>query len=140
MLDRRRLIIGAAGVVAVGTLGAGFLSIEIFGDRYRFFGEALRRNLPGVTIRDSEIEKFVDAYWPDYSARERFGPRRGRLLKTLAWLQDVVPGERWRVIVDRDVLTNFLLGSNFFLVPDPKTAEIEFFGLPRLCSNPFRRH
>jgi hypothetical protein len=137
MLDRRRLMIGAAGLVAVATLGAGFLSVEIFGDRYRFFGEVLRRNLPGVRIKDSEVEKFVDAYWPEFS--DRFGPRNSRLLKVLAWLQGALPGEKWRVVVDRHVLTNFLLGSNFFLVPDPKAAEINFFGLPRVCSNPFRR-
>lgn len=138
MLDRRRLMISAAGLVAVGTMGAGFLSIEVFGDRYHFFGEVLRRNLPGVTIKDSEIEKFVDAYWPAF--RDHFGPRKGRLLKTLAWLEDVIHGERWKIIVDRDVLTNFLLGSNFFQVPDPQRAEIEFFALPVFaCANPFHR-
>lgn len=135
MLARRRVIVGAVGIVAAGVAGA--VGVAVGGDGYGFIGAILRRNLPGIALSDTEIGKFVAAYWPEFIAPPS---RRDAALRRLAVLAHAISSE---IMIseetEREILTEFLIGSNFFELPDPRSAAIEFRELARVCPNPFYR-
>lgn len=138
MLDRRRFVIGSCGVLLTGATAAGALGIAALGDKYGFFGSIVRRNLPGIPLDDAEIRQFVDAYWPGFLAR--YGPTKGAGRRVVVALDAMLPGETAMTeAIERDVLTQFLMGSNFFQLTDPSTDAIRFLDLASACSNPFAR-
>ena len=135
MLTRRRIMVGAVGIVTAGVAGA--VGVAVGGDGYGFIGAILRRNLPGVSLSDAEIGKFVEAYWPEFIAPPS---RRDAALRRLAVLAHTTGFE---IMIseetERQILTEFLIGSNFFQLSDPKSTVIEFRDLARVCPNPFYR-
>jgi hypothetical protein len=129
------MMMGAVGLVAAGVAAA--IGVAVGGDGYGFIAAVLRRNLPGVSLSDAEIGKFVEAYWPEFVAPPG---RRDAALRRLAVLahrigSGIVISEE----TERQILTEFLIGSNFFQLSDPKSTAIEFLGLARVCPNPFYR-
>ena len=91
--------------------------------------------LPDIPEADGEIRKFVDAYWPRFI--DRHGRRRARLLILAVRLDQATPDVNEQI--ERDVITQFLIGSNFFQLADPGSETIEFSELPTSCPNPFYR-
>ncbi len=132
MVARRALVLGGLATVtaaaAGGTVGVAFL-------KHDFFASMLRRHLPGLALADGEIRKFVDAYWPRFI--DRHGRRRARLLILAVRLDQAIPDVTEQI--ERDVITQFLIGSNFFQLADPGSETIEFSELPTSCPNPFYR-
>jgi len=107
-------------------------------DRNGFFAAVLRRYLPNAVVPDSELVEFIQSYWP--LMEKRYGSRAA-LMRTLNAVDRLlIPGELESTeLLERDILTNFLIGSNFFNLKDPKTESIDFTGLSIACANPFRR-
>jgi hypothetical protein len=135
MFTRRRLMVGAIGIVAAGVAGA--VGVAVSGHGHGFIGAILRRNLPGVSLSDAEIGKFVDAYWPEFirpPSRRDAVLRRGAVLAQAIGSEIMISEE-----TEREILTEFLIGSNFFQMSDPRSTAIEFLGLARVCPNPFYR-
>ncbi|MGE0118035.1 MAG: hypothetical protein AB7S71_02190 [Dongiaceae bacterium] len=135
MVARRVLVLGGLATVTAaavgGTVGVAFL-------KHDFFASMLRRHLPGLALADGEIRKFVDAYWPRFI--DRHGRRRARLLILTVRLDQVIPEEAdVTEQIERDVITQFLIGSNFFQRADPGSETIAFSELPTICPNPFYR-
>jgi hypothetical protein len=136
MLTRRRMMVGAVGIVAAGVAGA--VGIAVGGGKYGFIEAILRRNLPGVSLSDAEIGKFVEAYWPEFISPPR---RRDAALRRLTVLAHAMVRSDFMISeeTERQILTEFLIGSNFFQLSDPKSTAIEFRGLAGACPNPFYR-
>src|SRR5262245_7744815 len=116
MFTRRRMMVGAVGIVAAGVAGA--IGVAVGGDGYGLIGAILRRNLPGVSLSDAEIGRFVEAYWPEFIAPPR---RRDAVLRRWAVLAHAIGSE---IMIseetEREIVTEFLIGSNFFELSDPK--------------------
>lgn len=135
---RRLLIASVAGTVALGAAGALPLSRSEYA-RARWVEEVLRRNLPGVRIDEASLSVFVR----DVLAGNHFRARK-RGLSVVAqqyvpWLTMRVPKIRTGLEkLERQVLTEYLLGSNFFRVSEPRRETITYYGPAVACANPFR--
>lgn len=135
-MKRRTVLIGAGALGAVA-LTAGVLETAVL-DRTGFFAAILRRWLPDAIVPDAEIAEFAAAYWP--LMEKRYGSRVAlrRLLHTADRL--LVSGEMPSTeALERDIVTQFLIGSDFFALKDPKSEPIDFVEISAACTNPFRR-
>ena len=65
--------------------------------------------------------------------------RNERLLTETLQTGRVRSVRRVRDEVEREIVTDFLMGSNFFRVADPAGEPIVYFGRPTVCPNPFAR-
>lgn len=133
------MIVGLAGAAPLA-LGGSVAGLRHAGGRAAWIADVIRRNLPGILIDEASMASFVqamlasgllDSYKRNLlvladtaipSLSRRIAPARERI----EWL------ERW-------VLTEFLLGSNFFRVADPKSETIVYSGKSPACPNPFAK-
>lgn len=137
--SRRQLLLGGAAVGALGLAGGGYLLSAGPAD---FFRAMLDARLPGVKISRESIEAFVedslknrnDDFLPKLKILSA-GTRAVGYENLAAAMKD---NEAFEVF-DREFLTRFLLGSNFFNVADPTKEEVIFVGVPPACGNPFAR-
>lgn len=93
---------------------------------------------PGVDIDVASLKTFVEYMLLD--ERMRSAPVRATLFadQFIPWLPARVPKAREGLVgVERHVLTEYLLGSNFFRVSDPRLATIVYQGPALACANPF---
>jgi hypothetical protein len=130
-VDRRLVLAGGGALLALG--GAG-LAASLH-DTRRVIGWVLRHYLGDVRVTNEALDAFVKAFGPTFEARYS-------LKQTVAWLTTVAaPVDIPQVeYMERDLLTNFLLGSDFFQPDRPKDAPITFVALPQVaCGNPFMR-
>ena len=111
---RRQLLLGGA---AIGALSVGVGGYAALATPEDFFGAMMRAELPGVNIPDSTIKDFVGQALQN--RQSDFGPK----LKVLAAAARVGGYETLRAAMGdsfsflkfrRDLLTDFLLGSDFF--------------------------
>jgi len=137
MMRRRKfLLMGTAAGALVGIAGSG--TALVLSDRYSgWIRDVLARALPGYDLVSVGLARFIDEYNQRkpgnaklrvFAAAERLVDARWVLPKKMA--ADVEEEER-RIVSD------FLLGSDFFQnYPDgPKT--IAYTGLAEACSSPF---
>lgn len=138
--SRRRLLIAAgAGVLACGALGTWSWNLYANG-RARWIEQAVRNNLPGITLDEPSLALFVR----DTLASESMQSQRRRLgivaETILPWMTKHMSVIHQAVaITERQVLSDFLLGSNFFRVSDPRRETITYYGRTLACANPFVR-
>jgi hypothetical protein len=134
---RKWLIGGAAGVLALGTLGAGSWS-RLANGRAAWIEQVVRDNLPGIDLDADSMKSFVDYLL----TTERM--QRGEVKATIVadrfipWLPAQVAKARNGLEgLERYVLTEYLTGSNFFRVADPRREKIAYNGPQVVCTNPF---
>jgi hypothetical protein len=134
---KRRTVLLGGGALIVSAFAGGTLGVAML-DRNGFLAAVLRRYLPDAVVPESELVEFAQSYWP---LMEKQYSSRVALMRALnAADRLLIPGELDSTeLLERDILTNFLIGSNFFNLKDPKTEPIDFTGLSIACSNPFRR-
>lgn len=131
---RKLLIAGAGGAVALGVFGVASFS------NYRaiWIERVVRENLPGIDLDPASLQVFIDNMLasermqrPEVKVTvfaDRFAPwLPARISKARDGLQSL----------ERHVLTEYLIGSNFFRVPDPKRETIVYSGTAMACPNPF---
>jgi hypothetical protein len=139
--SRRRLLIGAgAGAVACAGAG-GVLWSSSERNRAHWVEHVIRSNLPGVTIDETSLTRFIQetlASSSMQSTRRRLGIAAHSQVPWLARRIHAV--EEGVEITERQVLTNFLIGSNFFRVSEPERETIVYYGTIPACSNPFVRY
>lgn len=135
-IRRRRLIMAALGALLAG--GAGTVAYMRQTD---FAGAWIRamlaRHLPDVEIDAPSLDRFI--------SHALSGPllpasRRWLLLLDgrLPVLTRSVPVVRSALEnAERRLLSEFLIGSNFFAVAHPRRQPIQFFGVASACPNPF---
>jgi hypothetical protein len=134
---RRFMLAGAAGAIAIG--GAGVFSWNSFsGSRAAWVEQVVRRNLPGVHLDERSLANFIR----DALAGDLLRPRARKVAvfahQTAPWLTVRVPQVRDGLEkTERQVLTAYLLGSNFFRVNDPREETITYYGPAVACANPF---
>jgi hypothetical protein len=131
---RKLLIAGAGGVIALGIVGAASLTDY----RATWIERVVRENLPGIDLDAASLQTFVK----DMLASERM--QRPEVKATVfadrfvPWLPAHISKARDGLEgLERHVLTEYLIGGNFFRVPDPKRETIVYNGMIVACRNPF---
>lgn len=125
----------AAGALAVaGTGGAAFVVMDDFSG---WVHEILAHSLPGYELEPEGLALFIDQY------SEKKG--RSAKLRLYAAAEGVTEAQ-WALpqdfaedveVEERKILSDFLIGSDFFEGPTDKPKLITFRGLPEACGNPF---
>jgi hypothetical protein len=98
----------------------------------------IRENLPGIDLDAASLQAFIK----DILANERL--QRNAVKATVfadrfvPWLPASIAKARDGLEgLERFVLTEYLIGSNFFRIPDPKRETIVYGGRAIACINPF---
>lgn len=134
---RKLLIAGAGSTLALGIFGAA--SWGTLGNYGASWVEnVVRENLPGIELDAASLQAFIK----DILASERL---QRKAVKATVFADRFVPWLPARIAKARDgleglerfVLTEYLIGSNFFRVPDPKRETIVYGGRAIACINPF---
>lgn len=133
---RRKILLGAAGAVTVGVVGAAWNPLRNY--RANWVEQVVRENLPGVNLDPDSLQTFVKYML----GHERLQPPLVRATifadRFVPWLPAHVSKAREGLEgVERHVLTEYLIGSNFFRVPNPKHETIVYSGAVVACINPF---
>lgn len=133
-ISRRRVLLGTAGAAIVGALAWTPLG------NYRagWIERVVRDNLPGINLDPASLQTFVTYML----GHERLQPPlvRATILadRFVPWLPAHISKARQGLEgLERQVLTEYLIGSNFFRVPDPKRETIIYNGAVIACRNPF---
>ena len=137
MLTRRTFLMAGTAVGALVAIGGGAAAF-VWSDHYRGWIEAtLRRALPGYDLEPEGLERFVDGYYGRkqgnaklrlFAAAERLVEARWALPRNMA--EDVEQEER-RIVSD------FLLGSDFFQTYPDGPKMIAYAGPGEACISPF---
>ncbi|MBM0103600.1 hypothetical protein JM946_02545 [Steroidobacter sp. S1-65] len=134
---RKLLIAGAGGTVALGIFGAASWG-SLSNYRASWVESVLRENLPGIDLDPASLQ----AYIKDILASERMQRKEVKVTvfadRFVPWLPAHIAKARNGLEgLERYVLTEYLIGSNFFRVPDPKRETIVYSGRAVACINPF---
>lgn len=139
-VSRRKLLLaGAGGTVALGMFGAASWG-ALGAYRATWIEAVIRDNLPKVELDAPSLRSFI----AEISVSERL---QRRSVKAAVFADRFVPWLPASISKARDgleglarhVLTEYLIGSNFFRVPDPKREKIVYSGRAVACINPFRQ-
>jgi hypothetical protein len=138
-VTRRKLLAAGAGVAALGATGAIWMGSRYAGP-YAWIEAVLRSNLPGMQLEPQSLAKFVR----EIAARPDINNRTARLAMTLdqtapAITRRMSVAQRRVARLERRVLTEYLVGSNFFRVSDPQSEAIVYAGALPACGNPFAK-
>jgi hypothetical protein len=135
--SRRRFLLGGMASVLAGSL-VGNLSSEHATGQDAWVEKILRKNLPGIKLDEASLPHF----FRDIHAKGLLDAYRHRLA---VFLDQTIPTPtNWVTMLrhaiegrERLVLSEFLLGSNFFQAQDPMSETITYFGPSPVCGNPF---
>lgn len=132
----RRSFLIASGAIATA-LGAG-IYLRFGSSREQWVESVIRDNLPGIRIDEDSFPTFIK----HAVNSDALKPATHRLAvlaeQALPWVTARIPKvHNGLEKLERRILTEFLLGSNFFRVPDPKRETIVYYGPAIACSNPF---
>ena len=133
ILSRRNVLIGTAAVGAAAVGGVTWVATaEVKSAGLAFF----KRALPGVTIDDRSALVAIDEFMSDWPTAKRLA--LGAVWNTAGVDTMAAINPRFESPA-RHLLTHFLLGSNFFLVKDPRAQPIVYLGKRSgtACANPF---
>lgn len=134
---RKLLIAGAGGAAVLGVFGAASWG-QLTGYRASWIERVVRENLPGIDLDPVSLQTFVK----DMLASERMQRKAVKVTvfadRFIPWLPAHIAKARDGLEgLERHVLTEYLIGSNFFRVPDPKREQIVYSGIIVACRNPF---
>jgi len=131
---RRTVLIGAVGAVVAGAVAWTPLKNH----RASWIERVVRDHLPGIDLDPDSLQTFVQYML----GHERLQPALVRATifadRFVPWLPAHISKAREGLEgVERHVLTEYLIGSNFFRVPDPMRETIVYGGAVIACINPF---
>lgn len=134
---RKLLIAGAGGTVALGIFGVASWG-QLSNYRASWVERVVRENLPGIDLDVASLQTFIK----DILASERMQRKEVKVTvfadRFVPWLPAHISKARNGLEgLERYVLTEYLIGSNFFRVPDPKQETIVYSGMIVACRNPF---
>lgn len=134
MIGRRKLLlmgVAAGALAVVGGSGAALVAM----DRYRgWIREILQRSLPGYGLEPNGLAQFIDEYYERrksatklrlFAAAQRVVNAKVALPEEMA--ADVEEEERL-------ILSDFLLGSDFFESNPDGPKEVTYRGAAEACS------
>lgn len=136
-ISRRQLMLGGAAVGATG-LGVGVYGLT--GGAFDYYKAMLQYYLPGVTIPDEAVRAFADD--AVQGRNSDFAPKlkaltAGTRIAGFSTLQAAIGDTFAFEKFNREFLTYFMLNSNFFEMPDPRSGTVEYYGVTGACGNPF---
>jgi hypothetical protein len=137
-MNRRKLLIaGAGGAAVLGIFGAASWG-PLTNYRAAWIERVIRENLPGIALDPASLQTFIK----DMLSSERMQSRKVQATvfadRFVPWLPAHIARARDGLGgLERHVLTEYLIGSNFFRVPDPKQETIVYSGMIVACRNPF---
>lgn len=134
---RKLLIAGASSAAVLGIFGATSWE-RLTNYRVDWVERAVRDNLPGVDLDAESLRVFIK----DVLAREWLQTKPVKVAvftdRFVPWLPaNIAKARDGLEVLERKVLTEYLIGSNFFRVPDPKREKIVYGGMSTACPNPF---
>ncbi|WP_129781416.1 hypothetical protein [Peristeroidobacter soli] len=134
---RRKLLIASGGVAALGVFGAASWG-HLTNYRASWVERVVRENLPGIDLDPGSLQTFIK----DILANERMNRKEVKVTvfadRFVPWLPAHISKARDGLEgLERFVLTEYLIGSNFFRIPDPKHETIVYSGMIVACRNPF---
>jgi hypothetical protein len=135
---RRTLLIGGLAGVTTLALGGALTGIRYANGRAAWIADVVRRNLPGVVIDQGSIVSFAQHVLASGlldSGKLRLALFVDTMIPALS--RRIAPARERLEDVERLILTEFLMGSNFFRVADPKLQKIIYSGKISACGNPF---
>lgn len=135
-ISRRNALIGGGAGALVVAGGGAFVASATIED---FYADMVRHYLPGEPIAPGAAEAFA----ADYAPREADTDKVEALmymqqLAGFTGLDMALGGGGPYETFTRRVMTNFLLGSNFFHRSSAR-EPVEYIALPDVCPNPFAR-
>lgn len=135
---RKLLLAGAGGTIALGAFGAA--SWGALGNyRATWIEAVIRDNLPDVDLDAASLQAFIAEILTSERLQRRSVKAAVFADRFVPWLPAGISKVRNGLEgLERHVLTEYLVGSNFFRVPDPKQEKIVFSGRAVACINPFR--
>ena len=133
-ITRRKVLLGAAGAAIAGAVAW----VPLRNYRASWIERVVRDNLPGINLDPDSLQTFVQYML----GHERLQPPLVRATifadRFVPWLPARITKAREGLEgVERHVLTEYLIGSNFFRVPDPMRETIVYGGAVIACINPF---
>jgi hypothetical protein len=135
-INRRHFLLGGAAL-AFGTSGSLWLMTR--GSDSRTWIEAVvRKHLPAIDLDSESMSRFARSL----AADTNFVSKRIELALKLDALAPAMvrlaPEVRDKIEhLERQVISEYLLGSNFFRVRDPRVQTIYFGAAQTACGNPF---
>lgn len=135
---RRKLFIaGAGGALALGIFGAASWD-TLSNYRASWVERVVRNNLPGIDLDAASLEGFINEILGSERMQKKAVKATVFVDRFVPWLPAHISKARNGLEgLERYVLTEYLIGSNFFRVPDPKRETIVYGGRVLACSNPF---
>src|SRR5262245_61556853 len=136
MRRRQFLLMGSAlgGLAAFGFASAGYVALDRYGGWIR---EILSRSLPGYSFDPDGLALFIDEY----------NEQQGRSIKYRVFAaaegvvdaKAVLPKRQAEDVRRRErrILSDFLVGSDFFENYPGGTKMITYRGKPEACGSPF---
>lgn len=136
MISRRNFLLmgSAAGAFAVTGGGAAL----VLSDPYRgWITATLMRSLPGFDLESAGLARFIE----EYSARRRDNIRLRIFAAAERWFDTrwALPNEMASDFEEeeRRIVSDFLLGSDFFQNYPKGVTTITYFGVAEACTSPF---
>lgn len=141
-LTRRQFLWASAGATATVAAGAGAYQGATPWVVRRWAMDVVRDNLPGVALDEASLRQFAD---DALANRELLQPKRRQIL---VWAACALPAVVRRVegakrpleILERRVLSEFMIASNFFTVFESKAEPVAYTGRVAACGNVFARY
>ncbi|HEY0946201.1 MAG TPA: twin-arginine translocation signal domain-containing protein [Opitutaceae bacterium] len=141
-LTRRRFLWTTAGAAAVAAAGAGTYQGATPWLVRRWAMDIVRDNLTGATLDEASLRQFADDALRN---RELLQPKRRQIL---VWAACTLPALVSRVggasrpleILERRVLSEFMIASNFFATLENRAEPVVYTGRVAACGNIFARY
>lgn len=136
-MGRRRFLAATGALLATAGSGAAWVAWRGI-DREAWIEFVVRKHLPGIELDAESLARFAREFAQHFifdnwrsGVALRLDYIAPRLAHALAKTQNRV------ALMERLALSEFLMGSNFFRVPDPRRATIVYGGSILACGNPF---
>jgi hypothetical protein len=135
----RRQFLWAGGGAATALMSA--VSLEWTrhpGGAGAWIEHIVRKHLPGIALDPTSLQRFVREVLDSTTLDTKHQLFYSTFKTATEWLAFLVPvlGAASEHI-ERKVLTRYLVGSNFFRIPDPRRETIIYLGDLPACGNPF---
>jgi hypothetical protein len=133
MMTRRMLL---ASTIAAG--GAAAFGGALLANGYRsWVVRVLQEALPGYSYEAAGLDRFLEDYRPLHLDGVKF--QMLGAAETIFDARSLLPDRKRQYIGDeeRDLLTEFLIGSDFFHRPLGETKQIAYAGRAVMCRSPF---
>lgn len=133
MMKRRTFL--ALGAAAGGTAALGAVLV---GNGYRSWVlGVLRQALPGYVYDPAGLDLFIEESQSRYASAMKF--RLFGAAESVVDARSLLPQRMTRRVenAERDLLTDFLVGSDFFQLYPHGARTITYSGRPAACASPF---